>query len=504
MLWLGVAVLLIHLTRARHPAHPLSRHRAAVWVVLAWAVPFGTATVRAIVYLTNTSTRAQFIDTGPQFLTGICLDYLPTCLFAALALVAVSQRVATTPGRAGLAWPSRDQRQLRELAGLTLLCLLVLLSSLELAQLLPTSDSPWDRQLTHGAHPWFILDTVFNSVAAAIGEELLVVVVPVLLMRAAKIRTRWIVLALLALRLTYHLYYGWASLNILLWASLFLTIYLVRGLIWPQLIAHFTLDTINGVLGPKGIIWQYKAAWFLAFALPLGYLLAARFRLRRARLAGFTNWVTSGGPARIQAAIAANSGPQVTVTAKKYVPPLTETRRRNDGTYQLQLGPGVQHMHPDELAALTARAAATIDLGHPYTRWQEQRADRLPSRLAPALLLIGALVALGIISPRFGPVPARWFAVVLAALMITWRHPLEAATAARIRARTIIADRAATAVNPPGMLALLKRLQELEEPAAKSLYGRGTSHRVPAERRIAELHSGAPFPTSPEPIATSR
>jgi len=240
VLWLAVAVLLFGLRRGTPPAAgaALSARRAMTIVIAAWAVGFAVPTVRAVVYLVHRFS-ARFVDTGPQLLTAVLVDYLPACLVAALVLLLVTRRLGTTPAPVGLAWPGRDRRSVRELLGLVVVCLLAQLVSPGLEVLLPRSGSPWDRKLTPGVHPWFDLDAAFTAARAAIGEELLVVVVPVVLLRAAKVRTQWIVLALLAMRISYHVYYGWASLDVLVWGSVFLALYLARGWIWPQLIAHF-------------------------------------------------------------------------------------------------------------------------------------------------------------------------------------------------------------------------------------------------------------------------
>ena len=59
--------------------------------------------------------------------------------------------------------------------------------------------------------PWYNVDAGCSAAAAAVGEELLVVMVPVLLLRAAGLSTGRIILIALTLRLSYHLYYGWQS-----------------------------------------------------------------------------------------------------------------------------------------------------------------------------------------------------------------------------------------------------------------------------------------------------
>lgn len=494
VLWLAVAVLLIGLRRGVRLAGgtPLSARRAMTTVIAAWAIGFAVPTVRAVIYLVHRFS-ARFVDTGPQLFTAVLVDYLPACLVAVLVLLLVTRRLGTTPAQAGLAWPGRDRRSGRELLGLVVVCLLAQLVSPGLDVLLPRSGSPWDRKLTPGVHPWFDLDAAFSAARAAIGEELLVVVVPVLLLRAAKVRTRWIVLALLAMRISYHVYYGWASLDVLVWGSVFLALYLARGWIWPQLIAHFIYDTLNGGLGPYVASWPWRVCWVAAFVLPLGYLLVARIRLRRARLAGFTDWVHAGGLSRLQALIVRGVGKRtVTVCAKRRLPLLAQARQRGDGTYEVLVGGGVQHMGRDELAALAAREAAVIRLGQADSRRQEQRAARVITALGLVLELLLVVLAVAVIGPRYGAGAAGWFGLGVLAALVAWRGRPDSALAARVRTRTLVADRAAAdAAGAGGVIALLGRVGgDLEEPAADWVCGRGISRRVTAARRIEAL--GAP------------
>ena len=386
--------------------------------------------------------------------------------------------------------PARDRRSVRELLGLVVVCLLAQLVSPSLDVLLPKSGSPWERSLTPGVHPWFDLDAAFSAARAAIGEELLVIVVPVLLLRAAKVRTRWTVLALLAMRISYHVYYGWASLDVLVWGSVFLALYLARGWTWPQLIAHFIYDTPNGGLGPHVSSWPWRAGWVAAFALPLGYLIVARIRLRRARLGGFDGWVAAGGLSALQARVDCGVGERtVAVTAKRRLPLLAQARQRGDGIYEVRVGGGVQHMGRDELATLAAREAAVTRLGQTDSRRQEQRAARLVTALGLVLELLLVLVA--VIGPHYGVGAAGWFGLGILAALVAWRGRPDSASAARARTRTLAADRAAAAVVGAGdVIALLRRIRDLEEPAADWVCGRGISRRVTAARRIEA--SGAP------------
>jgi len=86
---------------------------------------------------------------------------------------------------------------------------------------------------------------LFGSVAAGLGEEILLFAVPIALAR----RSRWppaAVLALvIALRLAIHTYYGWGSLFVLLWIPAGYALYRAAGSIWPLIVAHTVYDWIQ-------------------------------------------------------------------------------------------------------------------------------------------------------------------------------------------------------------------------------------------------------------------
>ena len=68
------------------------------------------------------------------------------------------------------------------------------------------------------------------------------------------------------------------------WGLVFVVLYLWRGWIWPQLIAHFVYEVIDGLRLTRRL---HQLSWAAAFIIPLGYLLAVRWQLHRSRLTGF-------------------------------------------------------------------------------------------------------------------------------------------------------------------------------------------------------------------------
>ena len=85
---------------------------------------------------------------------------------------------------------------------------------------------------------------LFGSVAAGIGEEILLFAIPIALAR----RTGWSTPATIALvtvlRLAIHTYYGWGSLFVLLWIPAGFALYQAAGSIWPLIAAHAVYDGI--------------------------------------------------------------------------------------------------------------------------------------------------------------------------------------------------------------------------------------------------------------------
>ncbi len=131
-------------------------------------------------------------------------------------------------------------RPTRQLVGWTLLGFLAsTLFSVWVAWTQRGAPGPWDVTGLHGGEPWKAVDGVLSASRAAVTEEVVVVALPVMLLRAAGVRIGpLVVVILLAARLSYHLYYGWGSLGVLLWGGLFLWIYIQRGTLWPLLTSH--------------------------------------------------------------------------------------------------------------------------------------------------------------------------------------------------------------------------------------------------------------------------
>ncbi len=84
---------------------------------------------------------------------------------------------------------------------------------------------------------------VANGITSGIVEE--IVVLGFLVRRLEQLGLRdWQILAIgVAVRASYHLYYGWGVLPILVWAALSIVLYRRYRRLWPFVIVHVLWDT---------------------------------------------------------------------------------------------------------------------------------------------------------------------------------------------------------------------------------------------------------------------
>lgn len=221
---------------ARSPAPRRSRcgpavtpRSAIVVAAAAWVVFFGYGTVVAIKYLLAPWRPRQYLSFAPVG-ADLLKDYVPQVAAAVLLFAFVRRWSGTSRRGAGLAWPVPGPRPARQVVGWTLCGFFALgLFSAWATWMQGSGAGPWTRNAGMPPEPWQVLDGLAGAVRAAVTEEIVVVAVPVLLLRAAGRRIGpLVIVVLLAARLSYHLYYGWGALGVLVWAALFLWLYLVR------------------------------------------------------------------------------------------------------------------------------------------------------------------------------------------------------------------------------------------------------------------------------------
>lgn len=94
---------------------------------------------------------------------------------------------------------------------------------------------------------WFEL--TWRVLVAGLGEELLVLALPVVLLRHSA--PRWlarhgtlVIVLLVALRMSYHVHYGVWALSLLPWAATAAWLYLRFGRVWPLIFQHAGYDIV--------------------------------------------------------------------------------------------------------------------------------------------------------------------------------------------------------------------------------------------------------------------
>lgn len=89
---------------------------------------------------------------------------------------------------------------------------------------------------------------MFESMFSGAGEEFALLAVPVLALRAAGVRWRWIYVTTVLMRISFHLYYGVPfTLLMALWALGLVLLYQYSGRIWGLFFAHAAHNGIGAV-----------------------------------------------------------------------------------------------------------------------------------------------------------------------------------------------------------------------------------------------------------------
>ncbi len=94
---------------------------------------------------------------------------------------------------------------------------------------------------------WMLPVGVVVALAAGFGEEVLITgMVVTTLEQAGFARRAWVVyLVAIALRVPFHLYYGWASLSVICFTVVNIWVYRRWRLLWPIVLAHAAYDAIE-------------------------------------------------------------------------------------------------------------------------------------------------------------------------------------------------------------------------------------------------------------------
>jgi membrane protease YdiL (CAAX protease family) len=250
---------------------PISAKRAYTEVLFVFGAFFASGIVLAGLILGG---RSSDITTDASW--GLYSAQAVQLLFEiALAVVVVwllSERRGVSLRTLGVVWPTDDDgnfspgRTVRNLAWATL----ALGIGLPLTALLHTSSLPKNQ-----ANAPAMALAVFVGLNAGVVEELVVLGFVVVTLRQAR-RPWWeVTLVALALRGSYHIYYGVGVIGILIWASLFYWIYLRTRSLLPLMVTHAAWDT-SALLSqrwPWAISFVFLGGGALLIAAPITWLI---------------------------------------------------------------------------------------------------------------------------------------------------------------------------------------------------------------------------------------
>lgn len=220
-----VATFLDRTDPARHDAlHPLTRSAALAFVAVLFFAGWGEGTFNALRYLAT----GDLPSPSPTWAdaVGALVSRVAQAVLLTVAAVAVVRLLAGSWYPLGAGGSSSRLR--RELfagcAGVALAVVGFLLGSA-----IRTVTGPEDGGYpVEYAYPWLSLRTGL----AGPTEELAVLIAPLVILRAARISWPATVLILVTLRWVFHIYYGWPSLGLLVWAAGVIGVYLLtRGAI---------------------------------------------------------------------------------------------------------------------------------------------------------------------------------------------------------------------------------------------------------------------------------
>lgn len=258
-------------THARkHQAHLRRRHRSirvlrALWrpirLTTPGAIPRGTAwALLGGLYSTTwlTATLAALIlafypdpgSAGTQD-TWTLFNSLVPALALTVAGVAVLQLLAKTtgtpPATVGAGMPAGWCGSI----GTFLLAVLIFQTrglvtrALEAIPGFPDQNSfPWAEPTDAGAEAMLVYDSMLGGAV----EELIVLAVPVVALRAAGHRWPTILITAVLLRTAFHVYYGAVAIpGHLIWALALALLYVATGRIWPLFLAHMANNGIASI-----------------------------------------------------------------------------------------------------------------------------------------------------------------------------------------------------------------------------------------------------------------
>jgi hypothetical protein len=207
-----------------------------------YALFFGSGVVAAVLYsggqLVDPSSVTSSI--GDDVLEG--LSRLTNAALAVVVVIALSRFRGVRPSELGLAPPWATRRAYRWQAvgaGLIFTAALVVVGIL-LHLVSPGAHYPFLE-----SSPWHLLYEFPAAISAGVVEELVVVAFFVTVLEQARTRI-WMIYAVgIAIRLSYHVYYGPGVIVFALWAAAAIWLFRRTRRITPLIIAHITWDAVG-------------------------------------------------------------------------------------------------------------------------------------------------------------------------------------------------------------------------------------------------------------------
>ncbi len=224
--------------RPAPPAPPISAKRAYAEVLVVFGGFFAASILAGAEALDHRYPRPA--GSWAVF-TPAAISQLGLAALAIVVVVALSKARGITPGSLGLRLPRNQDGRLA--AGSSLRTGVWALFAL-LAGSLVTSSLTTARfgQPARPDASYYLLYGTAASIGAAVIEEAVVLAFVVTTLRQASRPLPEIVVVALLLRCSYHDYYGLGVIGILVWAIIFIWLFLRGGSVLPLMVVHFLWD----------------------------------------------------------------------------------------------------------------------------------------------------------------------------------------------------------------------------------------------------------------------
>jgi Type II CAAX prenyl endopeptidase Rce1-like len=217
------------------PARPWTAKHAYGILLLLYVVGWGYGLASALAYLSRPTHTATHVGATSALVEAALVLSTDVGVLALVYFVAKTHHLSAVD--LGLD-PPQDSRDAWRDTDIVLLYWAALLVAGLLSTVLGGSQYPF----AHGN--WDALPALVLALGAGPTEELALLVLPVALLRQAREPVWRIALVLVAVRLSFHVYYGVGVLGLTVWAVAILVLYLRTGRALPLIVAHTVYDVV--------------------------------------------------------------------------------------------------------------------------------------------------------------------------------------------------------------------------------------------------------------------